>query len=141
MLERNELLNVLTEEPSVPMDATAALNAALELCAGYQKENEALRTQLAESQAEAERWKKVADQAIEQPEWTCQEGYEYFGQEIVTFKSGGGEWAYAYGTMLGEVLAIETLVTGFKTEEEAQQAAYDMCREYAQYSACEFHDV
>lgn len=69
--------------------------------------------------------------------WTVQNGGKFFGKEIVTFKSTEGVWAYGYGTKLSGVLAIETIVTGFKSEEGAVSAGYQHCQECAEESAAD----
>lgn len=66
-------------------------------------------------------------------EWIVQNSSVFHGQEVETWKSKDGEWGYAYGTELSGVLAAETLVTGFASEEDAFRAANQHCYD----SACE----
>lgn len=68
-------------------------------------------------------------------EWTVQNSGEFYGQEVETWKSKSGLWGFAYGTELSGVLAAETLVTGFASEEEAFTAANQHCYESAWESA------
>lgn len=70
--------------------------------------------------------------------WVCQDSREFFGQEVVSFKSNHNEWGYAYGIWLSGTLAIETLVVGFASEEEAFQAAHKHCYESAEESAADY---
>lgn len=70
--------------------------------------------------------------------WVCQDSREFFGQEVVSFKSNHNEWGYAYGLWLSGTLAIETLVVGFASEEEAFQAAHKHCYESAEESAADY---
>jgi len=67
--------------------------------------------------------------------WTVQSGSVFYGQEVVTYKSNNGEWAYGYGTELGDTLAVETIVTGFTSEDEAFRAASWHCYEVAEERA------
>lgn len=67
--------------------------------------------------------------------WVAQDSREFFGKEVVSFKSNHGEWGFAYGTELSGVLAVETLVAGFASEEEAFQAGHNYCYANAEESA------
>jgi hypothetical protein len=69
--------------------------------------------------------------------WTVSDALEFWGRDFQTWKSDTGEWAYGYGTEIGGELYLESLVTGFATEQAAIDAAYDYGRELAQESACE----
>lgn len=70
---------------------------------------------------------------MKKTEWTVQNGGVFHGQEIETWKSSDGEWAFGYGTEVSGHLLLETLVTGFASESEAFDAANQHCYE----SACE----
>lgn len=73
-------------------------------------------------------------------EWVVQDGRIFYEDEVWSYKSTAGEWGFGYGTNLKGILAIETLVIGFDSEEEAFTAAEAHCRESAEESACEVHE-
>jgi len=70
-------------------------------------------------------------------EWTVQHGYEFHNQEVELLLSNQGEWAFAYGTQVKGIHVIETIITGFRTEQEAMEAANDHCYQAAEEKAIE----
>lgn len=70
-------------------------------------------------------------------DWVVQNDARFYGQEIETWKSTSGEWAYGYGTEISGYLLVETLVTGFDSETAALEAAERYCYECAVEAACD----
>lgn len=88
-----------------------------------------------ECQRQAEELKALKEQVATGTTWTVMEDRVFNGQEVTSWKSDKGDWAFGYGIELKGVLAMETIVTGFNSQDEAFIAAEAHCFEAMRESA------